>query len=226
MNYLEVIGIGDKNKNNGILFLISTGERKVRIEVGYGLEGRITDGKTGRILDNYVIPYLKKDDWNNGIKNGFNAILDEVSKEYDITVKGATNAVQQFSDDSISSIMICGFIILFICFFIRIIFSGKNKFILSTGIVTIVTIIELFFMKILFPFFIIILVNFIFMLIGLYGNLSSGGYYSGHSSGGGGHSGGRRFIWWRTALVEDFKENFSHTFKYYYIQTTKISLQI
>ena len=54
-------GIGDKNKNNGVLLLCSTGDRLFRIEVGYGLEGRLTDGKTGRIQDEYIIPYLKRD---------------------------------------------------------------------------------------------------------------------------------------------------------------------
>ncbi len=45
-SFLENIGIGDSTKNNGILFLIATGDRALRIEVGYGLEGRITDRKS------------------------------------------------------------------------------------------------------------------------------------------------------------------------------------
>ena len=43
-------GIGDKSKNNGVLLLLALQERQFRIEVGYGLEGVLTDGKTGRIL--------------------------------------------------------------------------------------------------------------------------------------------------------------------------------
>lgn len=101
-NFLESTGIGNKSKNNGILFLVSTGERKVRIEVGYGLEGRINDGKAGRILDNYVVPYLKNNDWDNGIKNGFNAILEEVCSEYEITVDGSIAAVNQSNETEIS----------------------------------------------------------------------------------------------------------------------------
>ena len=77
-------GIGDKNKNNGVLLLLALEERQFRIEVGYGLEGTLTDAKTGRIQDDYIIPYLKNNDWNNGIKNGFNAVLQEVYKEYNI----------------------------------------------------------------------------------------------------------------------------------------------
>ena len=52
-------GIGDKEKNNGILLLLALDERQSRIEVGYGLEGVLTDGKTGRIQDEYMIPYYK-----------------------------------------------------------------------------------------------------------------------------------------------------------------------
>lgn len=63
-------GIGDSQKNNGVLLLCSTGDRLFRIEVGYGLEGTLTDGKTGRIQDQYIIPYLKNNNYNDGIKNG------------------------------------------------------------------------------------------------------------------------------------------------------------
>ena len=81
-------GIGDKEKNNGVLLLCSTGDRLFRIEVGYGLEGRLTDGKTGRIQDEYIIPYLKENDYDGGIRNGFTAILNEVASEYGVTISG------------------------------------------------------------------------------------------------------------------------------------------
>ena len=64
-------GIGDKDKNNGLLLLLALEEREFRVEVGYGLEGILPDAKTGRIQDEYIIPYLKNDNWNDGIKNGF-----------------------------------------------------------------------------------------------------------------------------------------------------------
>lgn len=56
--------IGSKEKNNGLLLLCSTGDRLFRVEVGYGLEGRLPDGKTGRMQDEYIIPYLKKNDYD------------------------------------------------------------------------------------------------------------------------------------------------------------------
>lgn len=79
-------GIGDKTKNNGVLLLLALKERQFRIEVGYGLEGVLTDGKTGNIQDEYIIPYLKNNNWNEGIKNGYSKILEEVSKEYNVDV--------------------------------------------------------------------------------------------------------------------------------------------
>jgi uncharacterized protein len=72
--------IGKKDKNNGVLFLIAYSDHKVRIEVGYGLEPVITDGRTGRILDNEVIPYFKNNDYNQGVRNGV-AALERLIRE-------------------------------------------------------------------------------------------------------------------------------------------------
>lgn len=80
-------GIGDKDKNNGVLFIISKNERKVRIEVGYGLEGALPDGKVGSVLDKHVIPSLKNDDYNTGIYNGFSALANIVCNEYEINIE-------------------------------------------------------------------------------------------------------------------------------------------
>lgn len=83
-------GIGDSEKNNGVLFLIVSGDRKLRIEVGYGLEGAINDAKAGRILDTYVIPYLQNDEWDKGILNGFQAIAEETAAEYAVKIAADT----------------------------------------------------------------------------------------------------------------------------------------
>ena len=80
-------GIGDKNKNNGLLLLLALEERKFRVEVGYGLEGVLPDAKTGRIQDEYIIPYLKNDNWNEGIKNGFSAFLNIIANEYNVDIE-------------------------------------------------------------------------------------------------------------------------------------------
>ena len=75
-------GIGDKDKNNGLLILLSIEERRSRIEVGYGLEGILPDGKTGRFQDSYMIPYYKDDHFDEGMLNGYKAFFAEVAKEY------------------------------------------------------------------------------------------------------------------------------------------------
>ncbi len=66
--------IGQKDKNNGVLFLVALDDRKMRIEVGYGLEPVITDGRAGRIRDNDVIPLFKNNDYEGGIKAGVASI--------------------------------------------------------------------------------------------------------------------------------------------------------
>ena len=82
-------GIGDAKKNNGVLMLLALKERQSRIEVGYGLEGVLTDGKTGGIQDKYMIPYYKEGKWGEGVVNGFNAIIDEIKAEYGVVVENA-----------------------------------------------------------------------------------------------------------------------------------------
>jgi uncharacterized protein len=59
-------GIGDKEKNNGLLILLAPNERKIRVEVGYGLEGKINDAKAGRFIDDYAKDDLKNNDFDVG----------------------------------------------------------------------------------------------------------------------------------------------------------------
>lgn len=67
-------GIGKKDKDNGVLFIMSVIDRAVRIEVGYGLESIITDGRAGRILDKDVLPHFKEGDYAQGLREGVAAI--------------------------------------------------------------------------------------------------------------------------------------------------------
>jgi Beta-propeller domains of methanol dehydrogenase type len=78
-------GIGDKSNDNGILLLINTsGEsgKRMRIEVGDGLEGVITDGIAGEILDRYVVPRYNEGDFNAAARDGFLAILATINPDY------------------------------------------------------------------------------------------------------------------------------------------------
>jgi|SRR5208282_3787141 len=63
-------GIGQKGKNNGVLLIVAPNEHKVRIEVGYGLEGQLTDAKSRAIIDNYILPSFKRGDFNFGVLAG------------------------------------------------------------------------------------------------------------------------------------------------------------
>lgn len=90
-------GIGDKEKNNGTLILLSVEDRKIRIETGSGAEGFINDGKAGRILDEHVIPWFKTDNWNNGLRDGFDAVLGCYLQEYNIEIDG--NTAKYLSDE-------------------------------------------------------------------------------------------------------------------------------
>ena len=86
-------GIGNKEKNNGVLMLISTGDRKSRIEVGYGLEGKLTDSFTGKIQDQYMIPYFRKGTYEEGIAKGYEVLAQSIARDYNVqlAVSGYAN---------------------------------------------------------------------------------------------------------------------------------------
>lgn len=81
-------GIGDQEKNNGLLILLAPNERQIRVEVGYGLEGRINDAKAGRLIDEYAFGYLADDEFDEGLYQLYNALLDEVYTEYGLETPG------------------------------------------------------------------------------------------------------------------------------------------
>lgn len=64
----------------GVLILLSTGDRQIRIEVGKAMEAYINDSKAGRLMDEYAIPYLKEDKFNEGLINLQESLISEVTK--------------------------------------------------------------------------------------------------------------------------------------------------
>lgn len=68
-------GIGQKGKNNGALLIVDVGEKRVRIEVGYGLEGTLTDAQSSNIINSIILPRFKKGDYAGGIVAGTDGIL-------------------------------------------------------------------------------------------------------------------------------------------------------
>jgi uncharacterized protein len=79
----EEWGIGKHGKDNGILVLLVVGQRRIEIEVGYGLEGILPDGKVGRILDDYAVPYLRQDLYGEGLTNLVKKFEEVIESEYD-----------------------------------------------------------------------------------------------------------------------------------------------
>lgn len=67
--------VGQKDKNNGALLIVAVKERKVRIEVGYGLEGQLTDALTRAIIETAIVPRFKAGDFAGGITAGVDAML-------------------------------------------------------------------------------------------------------------------------------------------------------
>jgi uncharacterized protein len=86
-------GIGHSEENNGILILVNkeslvkNQRGRIRIEVGYGLEGAINDGKAGAILDTFALPAFESGDYSRGIKETFLAVSSEVAKEYKLDIE-------------------------------------------------------------------------------------------------------------------------------------------
>lgn len=126
-------GIGDKEKNNGLLILVNkeslvNNQRgRIRIEVGYGLEGAINDGKAGAILDNFALPAFETGEYSKGIKDTFMVISSEIAKEYGLNLKSEElSNLEDYSvkeDEGIS----LGTLLAIIIFFIIIILFTKRR---------------------------------------------------------------------------------------------------
>jgi len=84
----ESWGIGKKGEDKGVLLFVTIKERKMRIEIGYGLEGLIPDGLGGQIRDQYMIPYLRQNQFGKGLLNGTLAIVQIIAKDGGVRLTG------------------------------------------------------------------------------------------------------------------------------------------
>jgi len=89
-------GIGQKGKNTGALIIVAPNERKVRIEVGYGLEGDLTDAQSELIIQNTILPYFKKGDYDSGVVGGTMQVLQTLGGK----PTGAGSIAQPQSEES------------------------------------------------------------------------------------------------------------------------------
>ena len=75
-------GIGQKGKDNGALLIVAPEEREVRIEVGYGLEGELTDAQSRTIIETRILPHFREGDFAAGIKAGVAAMIETLGGSY------------------------------------------------------------------------------------------------------------------------------------------------
>jgi uncharacterized protein len=124
-------GIGQKGANNGMILLVAPNDRKVRIEVGYGLEPIMTDALSGEIISSQILPAFKRGDYPGGINAGADAIIAQLQappeqaeqKALEAKAKGASRGA---GDDGGSPLPLVfwGFVMAFIL--LRMIGRGKR----------------------------------------------------------------------------------------------------
>ncbi|MGF6220423.1 TPM domain-containing protein [Pseudomonas frederiksbergensis] len=124
-------GIGQKDKNNGALLIVARDERKLRIEVGYGLEGRLTDAQSSVIIHQVITPAFKAGNFSKGISDGVAAMLvvlggnplDEPSTVYESRGDQESDSVERPP----------GLVVFLVLLFILTIFIGQMFGILPSG---------------------------------------------------------------------------------------------
>jgi uncharacterized protein len=84
----EKWGVGKKGEDRGAMILVALKERRIRIEIGYGLEGIIPDGLAGQIRDQLIVPYLKRDEFGPGLINGLSALAGIIAKDRGLELAG------------------------------------------------------------------------------------------------------------------------------------------
>jgi uncharacterized protein len=80
--------LGQKGKDNGLLFVLAKNDRKWRFEVGYGLEGFVTDQYCGRVGREVLVPFLRKGDYSQGIYKANLQIAQRIATEAGVTLSG------------------------------------------------------------------------------------------------------------------------------------------
>ncbi|MCX7927019.1 MAG: YgcG family protein [Candidatus Omnitrophica bacterium] len=89
----EKWGIGKKGKDNGVLLLVALDDRKLRIEIGYGLEAVIPDVVSHRIIQETIIPYFQKQNYSKGILFGALKIMQLIAQEYKVELSALEDSI-------------------------------------------------------------------------------------------------------------------------------------
>jgi uncharacterized protein len=104
--------IGQKDKNSGVLLIVAPNERKVRIEVGYGLEGNLTDAVSRLIIENAILPRFRVNDYAGGITRG----VDDIIQAATVNPEEWRSRAQKRPDHQSSSIDLFMVVLLLIVF--------------------------------------------------------------------------------------------------------------
>jgi len=96
-------GLGQAEANNGVLLLVARDDRELRIEVGFGLEGDLTDATAGQIIRNVIVPRFKEGDFDSGVLMGVEAILGSIEGTYEMPPE------QESADDFFTLVLFCLF---------------------------------------------------------------------------------------------------------------------
>lgn len=117
-------GIGKKGKDNGVLLLIAPAERKLRIEVGYGLEGSLPDALAKEIIDHEMVPALRRGDLPGAVTAGVAAVLQRLGGE----AAAAEEATAAGKEDSAAEDdwMVLLLVVWLVGFFAFLIYYGKK----------------------------------------------------------------------------------------------------
>lgn len=125
-------GIGDAQKNNGVLLLIAKDDRKFRIEVGYGLEGAITDGFAGEVLDG-MTPKFKDGEYSAGISQAYQRLARKIYKEYEAVPPESLQLADEEEEWDLIDYVIAAVFVLVIAVFV-IFFGPITSFLASLAL--------------------------------------------------------------------------------------------
>lgn len=114
--------IGQQGKNNGVLLIVAPNERKVRIEVGYGLEGTLTDAISSFIVQNSILPRFRANDYQGGIKRGAEDIIQVLTGDAEEYKQRAAKSAER--TDSPDDLFLTIVIILFVLFVLWNLYRG------------------------------------------------------------------------------------------------------
>jgi len=126
MNVAKKWKLGQADKDNGALLVVAIDERALRIEVGYGLEGTLTDMQSGLIIRNVIVPYFKSGDYGAGITEGVNKIVGIATGNETIQEETNTSGGVSGQGDTNVAGGITGFVF-FIIFMIIMMIAGRRR---------------------------------------------------------------------------------------------------